>query len=166
MTAEVEILIAHLKDALTLPVAAIVEQRGEYNCWVKEGDKIERRPLVLGLSNDQFVEIKDGVSEGDEVLLNPRAVVREARSGDTVEKKVDVSKRFGEQSTAGPAAGQGPGEGKPAGAQRAAPMRSRSRPGRRWTPWPRRSHGWWSDGRTRRTRRRSRRRRTTEPDGQ
>ena len=30
MTAEVEILVAHLKDVLTLPVAAVVEQRGKY----------------------------------------------------------------------------------------------------------------------------------------
>lgn len=114
MTAEVEILVAHLQDVLTLPVAAIVEQRGGFNSWVKQGDQIERRPLVLGMSNDQFVEIKDGVSEGDEVLLNPRAVVREARAGDTLEKDVDVSQRFGEQDKSG--ASEGPermGEGRP-----------------------------------------------------
>ena len=36
MTAEVEILVAHLRDILSLPVAAVVQQRGEYCCWVTD----------------------------------------------------------------------------------------------------------------------------------
>jgi RND family efflux transporter MFP subunit len=111
MTAEVEILVAHLKDVISLPVAAVVEQGGEYVCWVKEGDSIEKRRLELGLSNDRYIEVKDGVSEGEVVLLNPRAVVPDAR-GPLVpveETGVDVNKRFGE-APAGQAAG-GPGEG-------------------------------------------------------
>ena len=80
MTAEVEILVANLTDTLSLPVAAIVEQQGRYFAWVELPDgSTERRDLVLGLSDDKFVEVKDGVAEGETVLLNPRAVVPEAR---------------------------------------------------------------------------------------
>jgi HlyD family secretion protein len=96
MTAEVEILIAYLKDVISLPVAAIVEQRGNYFCWVRQGERNEKRPLVLGLSNDQFVEIKDGVRDGERVLLNPRAVEEEARQTSVDIEKVDVSKKFGD----------------------------------------------------------------------
>lgn len=96
MTAEVEILIAHLKDVLSLPMAAIVEHRGNYFCWVRNGDRNEERPLVLGLSNDQFIEVKDGIKIGDEVLLNPRAIIPEARRDSVEVEKVDVSKKFGE----------------------------------------------------------------------
>ena len=39
MTAEVEILVAHLKDVLTLPVAAIVEQRGNSTAGSKRGNR-------------------------------------------------------------------------------------------------------------------------------
>lgn len=96
MTAEAEILVAHLKDVVTLPVAAVVQQRGKYYCWVKTQKEPERRPLVLGLSNDEFVEVKDGVVPGEEVVLNPRAVVAEAREEDSQgQEEVDVEKRFG-----------------------------------------------------------------------
>ena len=80
MTAECEILVDHLKDVLTIPVAAVVEQRGAYFAWVKTPDRNERRPLVLGATNDQFVEVKDGLVDGELVVLNPRAVVPEARA--------------------------------------------------------------------------------------
>lgn len=125
MTAEVEILVAHLQNVITVPVAAVVEQRTGFFCWVKNGELIERRPLVLGHSNDQFVEVKDGLTEGDEVLLNPRAVVEEARADDAAgaEEDVDVEGRFGEgasetkaPSAAGPggaARPSGPGAGSP-----------------------------------------------------
>lgn len=113
MTAEVEILVADLKDVLTLPVAAVVEQRGKYFCWVAAADKIERRALVLGLNNDRFVEVKDGVSENDKVLLNPRAVVAEARVTEEEVESAKVREQFGEAKPgAGPQPGDRPGAGK------------------------------------------------------
>lgn len=121
MTAEVEILVAHLKDVLSVPVAAVVEQRGKYYCWVRKGNQVERRPLVLGASNDKFIEVKDGLAAGDEVVLNPRAVVAEARSEEPVPEstEVDVGKKFGVPSgppssaggDRGPSAGTGTGRG-------------------------------------------------------
>jgi len=130
MTAEVEILVAHLKDVLTLPVAAVVEQRGKFYCWVASGDNVERRILVLGLNNDRFVEVRDGVSEGEQVLLNPRAVVPEARVSDAEPETSSVGEQFGE-SKAGPTAtpadrrgpppaagaGAGPGSARAAGGE-------------------------------------------------
>ncbi len=114
MTSEVEILVAHLKDVLTLPVAAVVEQRGKYFCWVAAGGKTERRSLVLGLNNDRFVEVKDGVAAGEQVLLNPRAVVAEARVSEEEAKPADVGEQFGESKpSAGPAAGSERGAFKP-----------------------------------------------------
>ncbi len=131
MTAEVEILVAHLKNVLSVPVAAVVEQRGKYYCWVRKANQVERRPLVLGASNDKFIEVKDGLAAGDEVVLNPRAVVAEARSEEpAVEStEVDVGKKFGVPAgTPGPAGperggppGRGAGPGEPAGSQ--APAR-------------------------------------------
>lgn len=110
MTAEVEVLIAHLKDVPTLPVAAVVEKRGKYMAWVK-ADPPEKRPLIVGLNNDEFVEIKDGVVAGELALLNPRASVKEAREMETADDAVDVSKRFGSES----AGVGGPGGLKPGG---------------------------------------------------
>ena len=78
MTAKVTILVEDLRDILTLPVSAVVEQGGKFYCWVKT-TRPERRPLVLGQTNDQVVHVVDGVKEGDVVYRNPRAVVEAAR---------------------------------------------------------------------------------------
>ena len=114
MTAEVSILVDHVRDSLTIPVAAVVEQRGNFVCWVKSSESpegAERRPLVLGLSDDKFIVVKDGVADGEEVLLNPRAVVKEARIEDQMAEAVDVEKQFGKMQS-GLAGGR---EGPPAG---------------------------------------------------
>jgi len=109
MTAEVEVLIAHLKDVPTLPVAAVIEKRGQFMAWTNATPP-EKRPLVIGKSNDEYVEVKDGVASGDTVLLNPRAIVKEAREmASGSDEKIDVSKRFGKAGS-GPGAG-GPGAG-------------------------------------------------------
>ena len=79
MSAEVEILVERHEDVLLLPVAAVVQRQEEFHCWVKTADKVEMKPLVVGASDDQFMIVKDGVSAGEEIVLNPRAVVEEAR---------------------------------------------------------------------------------------
>ena len=98
MTAEVEVLIADLSDVLTVPVSCIVEQGGKFNAWVVTGpNKFERRVLVVGVTNDKVFEIKDGLKEGDVVLLNPKAMVEEARKEEprTGPQEGDANKRFG-----------------------------------------------------------------------
>ncbi len=79
MTAEVTILVADLSDIMSVPVSSVVEQRGQFSCWVKTPGGPERRLVTLGHTNEKLIEIVDGVKEGDVVLRNPRAVVEEAR---------------------------------------------------------------------------------------
>jgi hypothetical protein len=95
MTAAVEVLIAHLKNVLTVPVQAVVEIGGQFNCWVRTSVGIERRPVILGMANNTRIEVKDGLKDGDEVLLNPRAVVAEAREETKANDQIDVKARFG-----------------------------------------------------------------------
>jgi len=103
MTAKVTILVAMLEDALTVPVSSVVEQRGGYFCWVKSALGPQRRPLKLGQTNDKFIEVVDGVKEGDEVLRNPRAIVEEAREEEVFEKQArDV--KFAAAAAGDPAA--------------------------------------------------------------
>ena len=78
MTAEVEIMLAEHTDALTVPVAAVVETDTHKLCWVKTSNGPERRSLILGDSNDIFIIVKDGLNEGDEVILEPLRFVDEA----------------------------------------------------------------------------------------
>jgi HlyD family secretion protein len=79
MSAEVEVIVAEHKDVLTIPVGAIVDTDSGAYCWVKTVAGTKRRLLKLGDSNDVFVLVKDGVIEGDEVVLNPLAHITEAQ---------------------------------------------------------------------------------------
>jgi HlyD family secretion protein len=121
MTAAVEVLIANLKDVLSVPVQAVVQKAGKYYCWVQTPQGVEGRPVVLGMANNTRIEVKDGLAEGERVLLNPRAVVDEARMEDKTEERVDVKEKFGgEQAKSLPAIGGSPegrgGGGGPGGA--------------------------------------------------
>ena len=79
MTAKCEIVVQKLTDVLMIPLASVVELRGEYLCWVATDDGAERRVLRVGTTNEQVVEVKDGVRQGERVVVNPRAVIPDAR---------------------------------------------------------------------------------------
>ncbi len=72
MTAEVEILINELDDVVTVPVAAVAEVGGKFYSWKQTPRGPEKTLVALGSSNDKLIEIKDGLKEGDVVLLNVR----------------------------------------------------------------------------------------------
>lgn len=109
MTAEVEILVNDLHDALTVPVSAVVEKDGKFFAWVKGKTGPHRRPLLLGQTNDKVIQVADGLKENDEVILNPRAVIAEAQEGTPVAVEAEAVDRFGKATV--PAA---PAEAKPA----------------------------------------------------
>jgi multidrug resistance efflux pump len=78
MSAEVEVVLARHENVLTLPVAAVVEtEEGDF-CWVKTAEGPQRRSLQLADSNDVFIVVEAGLKEGDEVVLNPIALIDEA----------------------------------------------------------------------------------------
>jgi HlyD family secretion protein len=80
MTANCRIVMKQLPEVLMIPVAAVIEASGKFNCWVVTEAGTERRPLLLGIRNDEMVEVKDGVQQGETVVENPRATVPEART--------------------------------------------------------------------------------------
>jgi multidrug efflux pump subunit AcrA (membrane-fusion protein) len=81
MSAEVEVILARHENVLTIPVAAVVETAQGDFCWVRttEGAK-ECRTLQLGDTNDNFIVVKAGLEEGDEVVLDPLASIEEAQT--------------------------------------------------------------------------------------
>jgi HlyD family secretion protein len=80
MSAEVEIAVAEYENVLLIPVAAVVETDGESFCWVNSTGGAQRTRLTLGDSNDVFSIVTDGLSEGDEILLNPAAFEQPSRN--------------------------------------------------------------------------------------
>jgi RND family efflux transporter MFP subunit len=72
MTVEVKVLVDELPDVLLIPVAAVLERGGRHFCLVPGLTGFREREVSLGQSNASFVEVKAGLEEGEEVLLNPR----------------------------------------------------------------------------------------------
>jgi len=71
MNANVEIILANLKDVLSVPIQAITFREGQRVCYVTTSRGSEIRQVETGLFNDQFIEVCSGLEEGDEVLLHP-----------------------------------------------------------------------------------------------
>lgn len=72
MTAKVTILIDELNDVLYIPIQSVVtEDERNKVCYLMQNNKIKKCRVETGLFNDDFVEIKSGLNEGDNVLLNP-----------------------------------------------------------------------------------------------
>jgi HlyD family secretion protein len=72
MTAKVEILIDELKDVLYVPIQSVVTEEDEKKiCYVMADKERQRREVEIGLFNNDFVEIKSGLAESEQVILNP-----------------------------------------------------------------------------------------------
>jgi len=71
MTAKVEIVIEELKGVISVPIQTVVNRQGKKVCYVAEGKEPKLCEVETGLFNDNFVEIKSGLVEGEKVLLNP-----------------------------------------------------------------------------------------------
>jgi multidrug resistance efflux pump len=69
MSAKVEILVNRIGDCIYVPVQAISPDADKQVCYVSRGLKPERREVQTGEFNDEFIEIKGGLNEGELVLL-------------------------------------------------------------------------------------------------
>lgn len=77
MSARAEILCNVIKDQLLIPVTGMRVLRGRGAAIVKTAGGLEVRPIETGETNDKFIIIKSGLSEGDEVLLYEPKVMPE-----------------------------------------------------------------------------------------
>jgi multidrug resistance efflux pump len=147
MSAEVKITVGDpLEQVLTVPVEAIIgssEMGSHRRCYVLTQTGPEPRDILVGMSNERVAEVREGLSEGDEVVLNPKVLV-----GDKVKTRQPGSNVTGDQGKgeeggrqkngkgkrppgAGPG-GEGPGgpaAAPPAGSEKAAPPGASAGPG-------------------------------------
>lgn len=75
-TAEAEVMVADLENVVAVPVATVLEQDGEYFCAVREKENgVSRRVVVVGLTDDNYVQIVGGLKPGENIFMNPRQVL-------------------------------------------------------------------------------------------
>ncbi|MFT4541711.1 MAG: HlyD family secretion protein [Planctomycetota bacterium] len=83
ISAKVEVQVATLTDALHIPLQCVYVEEGEHLAFIVEDGDVKRRTLKVGRNNIHRVEVLEGLSEGEQVLLyDPR----ESGSGDGKDK--------------------------------------------------------------------------------
>jgi HlyD family secretion protein len=106
MSAEVTIHIRGIKDVLTVPLQSVVggsELGTKRKVYVKtEAGTYETKDVSLGIYNDKVIEVREGLEEGDEVVINPKVLL-----GDTKQKTRDGAAPGGDGKSA-PGGGKAP----------------------------------------------------------
>ncbi len=77
MFARIEVVLLEKTGVLAIPGNAVILDQGERFVYVVEGNKAARRPIVTGIEQDRFVEIKEGLREGDQVVVRGQEAIRE-----------------------------------------------------------------------------------------
>ncbi|MFA4903214.1 MAG: efflux RND transporter periplasmic adaptor subunit [Desulfobaccales bacterium] len=62
---------------LTIPKAALVTREGASYSYLVTGNRVKLVPITVGLTLNDLVEIAQGLKEGDRVVLNPPASLRD-----------------------------------------------------------------------------------------
>src|SRR3990172_5517201 len=68
--ARVALVVEHSREALTVPVEAIIDDGAEKFVFVKNGNQFISQDVATGVSDDRYVEITDGLYPGDQVVTD------------------------------------------------------------------------------------------------
>ncbi len=73
MNAQLEVITQELKNVISVPVESVFEEKGQFFVYLSNGKKRPvQQPIVIGAADDDSVEVKKGLKEGDTVYLyNP-----------------------------------------------------------------------------------------------
>jgi len=72
MTSRITILSDQAKNVLTIPIQAIFEEAGFNYCYKFQDNKLHKVKITVGRQNEDIIEIKSGLTQGDKVsLLKP-----------------------------------------------------------------------------------------------
>ena len=113
MTAEVTIHVDGVRDVLAVPLQSIIggaEMGATRKLFVRTPTGYDEKEVVLGIYNDKMVEVKEGLAEGDEVVINPKVLLGDAK---TKTRDGDNSKGGGDGKAWPGKGGAAPGGGDP-----------------------------------------------------
>ncbi len=71
MSCMAEIVVEEYGDAVYVPIQAVMKVNGQSTVFVRENNRIEARPVTVGLDNNKMIHIKSGLEEDESVLLKP-----------------------------------------------------------------------------------------------
>ncbi len=73
MTAEVDILVNHVDDAVLTPVQAVTTRQRQHYAYVLRGTVLQRQIVSIGDANERQIQILSGLAAGDQVALDARS---------------------------------------------------------------------------------------------
>jgi HlyD family secretion protein len=73
LTATVDIIVERQADVVSVPLTAVITDKGGPMVLVSTSGKLEKRKVALGASNEQRVIVKEGLRGGERVVLGPPA---------------------------------------------------------------------------------------------
>lgn len=121
MYAKVDFVVERRDRTLAVPANAVVEMGGKKGVFLPDEANVARfKPVTIGMSQPDFVEVVDGLSEGTRVVTTGAAALRE---GDRI-VLLGQGGRGGRGGRGGNADGRGPGGpagGAPGGGGQVAP---------------------------------------------
>lgn len=71
MSCKAEIIVAQYKDAVYVPVQAVLRVAGKHTLYVVRDGAIEERKVEVGLDDDRMIRIISSLNEGEVVLMAP-----------------------------------------------------------------------------------------------
>ena len=76
---KVDVHVTHaIKDeTLRLPTGAYYMGRGDYDLWVVNGERVEKRKVMLGESGFEYVEVLQGLTVGEKVIISDMGKYRD-----------------------------------------------------------------------------------------
>jgi macrolide-specific efflux system membrane fusion protein len=83
MTAEVHIVVAEAKNALTVPSAALARRQGDGSYLVQVADSagtVSSRPVRIGINNKLMAEVLSGLKENEQVVVRKSTAETNAQS--------------------------------------------------------------------------------------
>jgi HlyD family secretion protein len=83
MTAVVRIYTDRAENVVAVPIASVTIEKGKptgagkprFIAFVVEGEKVKSVPVTTGISDDDYIEIKEGLKAGEKVVSGPYTVV-------------------------------------------------------------------------------------------
>jgi RND family efflux transporter MFP subunit len=86
-----KIVVGTLKDVVYIPIVSVFEENKKTFVYVRSGGSFNKREVELGERNDNYVVVKNGLTEQDQVALrNPEA--REDKEGGQKKDQPKVAK--------------------------------------------------------------------------
>lgn len=81
LSGQSQIIITETQNSLIIPIEALKEDN---MVVLQNGQGVKEVKVTTGIQSDTEVEIKEGLKEGDKVLLNPPANLQQARRGNSL----------------------------------------------------------------------------------